>query len=325
MNAKRWLTSVPWLKAFGIVSLCCSLLPGCGEKQEAGPEATTPNTAQALPTQVAVPRVLEMRLEDAADSLRGAGLQFEANFKEVAGVQGAQVVDQDPKAGFLAQEGAVVGLVVATALPPPPSYRQDAGVLSWAGAQAVCQREGKRLYSIAEVCGSDMTPDPGILPGDHWLAVSDGDNEWVSIGDAYPARLCKPHTQVAGSTPAWGKTSGYPTNAPTLFMCHSLVTYRQDAGVLSWAGAQAVCQREGKRLCSIAQVCGSDTTPDPGLLPGDHWLAVSDGDNEWVSIGNAYPSRLCKSHTQVAGSTPGWGKTSGYPTNAPTMFTCCRQ
>ncbi|MDH3210450.1 MAG: PASTA domain-containing protein [Burkholderiaceae bacterium] len=133
MNGTRRLSSARSLKMLGVVSLCCGFLLGCSDKKDAPPEAATaPDTAQATPAQpapspaptdsaeksVAVPRVLDLRLGDAADSLRNAGLQFEANRKEVAGVPEGQVVDQDPKADVLVPGGTVVRLVVAAEVPP---------------------------------------------------------------------------------------------------------------------------------------------------------------------------------------------------------------
>jgi len=42
----------------------------------------------------------------------------------------------------------------------------------------------------------------------------------------------------------------------------------------------------------------------------DNWMAVGDRDNEWVTYNRA-GGRLCKTHTQVAGTTPGWGSSNG--------------
>lgn len=46
-------------------------------------------------------------------------------------------------------------------------------------------------------------------PGDVWVPVCDAKNEWVSIGDKFPDRVGKTHTQVAGSTPEWGNAAGW--------------------------------------------------------------------------------------------------------------------
>ena len=113
MNRLHRLSSAGLLKPVGVVSLCCSLLFGCSDNKDPAPVDLAPDE-----TSVAVPRVLEMGLQEAAASLRSAGLQFEANRKDVEGAPEGQVVDQDPQAGDLVEGGAVVRLVVASAPRP---------------------------------------------------------------------------------------------------------------------------------------------------------------------------------------------------------------
>ena len=39
-------------------------------------------------------------------------------------------------------------------------------------------------------------------------------------------------------------------------------------------------------------------------FPTDNWIAVADKPNEWLTLA---PGRYCKTHTEIAGSTPSWG------------------
>jgi len=77
---------------------------------------------------------------------------------------------------------------------------------------------------------------------------------------------------------------------------------------LTYDRAAQLCSSQGQRLCSAAELC-PDGTPRAGLDKFgqvDNWIAVNNAQNEWVTFNRA-GNRLCKTHTQVAGSTPAWG------------------
>jgi len=81
----------------------------------------------------------------------------------------------------------------------------------------------------------------------------------------------------------------------------------------SYADLKAVCESKGQRLCESSEICNMRTRQisNPELtasFPGDNWIAVSDSDNEWLTLNQA-GGRYCKTHTEVAGGTPGWGTT----------------
>jgi hypothetical protein len=77
---------------------------------------------------------------------------------------------------------------------------------------------------------------------------------------------------------------------------------------LTYDRAAQLCSSQGQRLCSAAELC-PDGRPRAGLDKfgaTDNWIAVNNAPNEWVTFNRA-GNRLCKTHTQVAGSTPAWG------------------
>lgn len=60
------------------------------------------------------------------------------------------------------------------------------------------------------------------------------------------------------------------------------------------------------------------------LLAGDNWVPVADLTNEYVSVGDNLASRLCKTHTVIAGGVPGWATYTTAPTyRSPTHLPCC--
>jgi hypothetical protein len=77
---------------------------------------------------------------------------------------------------------------------------------------------------------------------------------------------------------------------------------------LTYGRAAQLCSSQGQRLCSAAELCPGGR-PRAGLDvfgQTDNWIAVNNAPNEWVTFNRA-GNRLCKTHTQVAGSTPAWG------------------
>ena len=81
----------------------------------------------------------------------------------------------------------------------------------------------------------------------------------------------------------------------------------------SYADLKAVCESKGQRLCESTEICDMRTRQinNPELtssFPGDNWIAVSDSENEWLTLNQA-GGRYCKTHTEVAGGTPAWGST----------------
>lgn len=91
-----------------------------------------------------------------------------------------------------------------------------------------------------------------------------------------------------------------------------VITPPQQAGN-TWAELNSVCTSKGKRLCNRGEMC-KNNAPD-GILQSmfkntagvllDNWFAVGDAQNEWGTY-NTAGNRTCKTHTEVAGSKPGW-------------------
>ena len=92
---------------------------------------------------------------------------------------------------------------------------------------------------------------------------------------------------------------------------------------------KAVCEGKGMRLCQSTEICDTKTREviQPELttsFPTDNWIAVADKPNEWLTLAtNAQiPGRYCKTHTEVAGSTPNWGS-SREPGPWMRLAKCC--
>jgi len=92
----------------------------------------------------------------------------------------------------------------------------------------------------------------------------------------------------------------------------------------NWNDASAMCSDMGMKLCTRDQLCDGGQ-PVMGSPSGDVWAATGEGANTWVSVGTAYPDRMCKTHTEVIGSRPGWGTQTGpqVHTGQQTAFRCC--
>lgn len=82
-----------------------------------------------------------------------------------------------------------------------------------------------------------------------------------------------------------------------------------DALDTTYSDAEMVCQQKGLRLCNSDELC-SGRTPNTNLDifgANDNWIAVGDRKDEWLTY-NREGDRVCKTHTQVAGGTPGWSQ-----------------
>ncbi|MCA9541347.1 MAG: hypothetical protein KC620_20745 [Myxococcales bacterium] len=91
----------------------------------------------------------------------------------------------------------------------------------------------------------------------------------------------------------------------------------------SWMSAVVECQNHGQRLCLREELC-TGGKPDMGTLPGDVWVAVGDGAEEWLSLGQKWPDRMCRTHTEVIGKTPDWSTVGPETvTGQPTAWRCC--
>lgn len=77
----------------------------------------------------------------------------------------------------------------------------------------------------------------------------------------------------------------------------------------TWHSAKKRCESQGRRLCSIKDLC-SDV---PSLifkslilpLGGDRLVPIADEYNDWTFVGNT-SSSVCERHNQVSGP-PAWG------------------
>lgn len=126
------------------------------------------------------------------------------------------------------------------------------------------------------------------------------------------ANIAQANSQVAPVTVSilGGTATATVTQADTAW---DVITPPQQAGN-TWAELNSVCASKGKRLCNRGEMC-KNNKPD-GILQSmfkntagvllDNWFAVGDAQNEWGTY-NTAGNRTCKTHTEVAGSTPAWG------------------
>ena len=113
---------------------------------------------------------------------------------------------------------------------------------------------------------------------------------------------------------------GFPTLVPvpasafrctpkqTPFNFFDIESIGGSTSALTYDRAAQLCSIQGQRLCSAAELCPNGQ-PRAGLDKfgaTDNWIAVDNSPNEWVTFNRA-GNRLCKTHTQVAGTTPSWG------------------
>ena len=94
----------------------------------------------------------------------------------------------------------------------------------------------------------------------------------------------------------------------------------------NYADMKSVCESKGMRLCQSSELCDSSrrkvTQPElTASFPGDNWIAVGDQENEWLTLNRA-EGRYCKTHTEVAGGTPGWSG-SREPSGWERLAKCC--
>lgn len=150
-------------------------------------------------------------------------------------------------------------------------------------------------------------------------------SQGLKIADAFPQKLAVDFFQLGGGAGLILRWSGpgVPNMAPvpaSAFRCNPNQTPFQyfdiqsnggSNSALTYARAEQLCSSQGQRLCSAAELC-PDGRPRPGLDKfgrADNWIAVNNAPNEWVTFNRA-GNRLCKTHTQVAGTTPAWGTQS---------------
>lgn len=93
----------------------------------------------------------------------------------------------------------------------------------------------------------------------------------------------------------------------------------------SYQDMKQVCQNKGMKLCRSSDICDKNRRVHMAGLTSafsnDNWIAVGDKENEWLTLNQA-DGRYCKTHTEVAGSVPGWG-TSTAPGNWERLAKCC--
>jgi len=132
---------------------------------------------------------------------------------------------------------------------------------------------------------------------------------------------CSGINQCYISTPVEGLQPCVKSPEPD-FSYYNKVIKPQEAGETYDQLAQ-ICSSQGKSVCLSSDICNSQSQvidPKANVFSDkDNWIAVGDNPNGWLTLN---PSRLCKTHIQVAGQNPDWGNKSD-PTNFFRAVKCC--
>ena len=84
-----------------------------------------------------------------------------------------------------------------------------------------CAAAGGSYNSPGGFCGTldsgGLTPY-NIPNGEQYLAIEDGDNAWMYVGDDKD-KMCRSHADIYGAPPSWGATSDNPDNKRNVVCC----------------------------------------------------------------------------------------------------------
>ena len=171
--------------------------------------------------------------------------------------------------------------------------------------------EGSATACLAPVAKKVCKDKPGFTNG-----YGHGCQNYVKHG------WCKNGAFVAGQEWTGGVRFKFPENS----CCACNRNLKQGAvqsypmpATTTWAQAKTQCESYGKTMCSRAAICpnGKLKPPFGGTRSGDVWVPTDGTDgtdtstNEWTSIGTqSVGVRLCKTHKDGLGSSPGWGTTT---------------
>merc|ERR1712166_139598 len=171
--------------------------------------------------------------------------------------------------------------------------------------------EGSATACLAPVAKKVCKDKPGFTNG-----YGHGCQNYVKHG------WCKNGAFVAGQKWTGGVRFKFPENS----CCACNHNLKQGAvqsypmpDTTTWAQAKTQCESYGKTMCSRAAICpnGKLKPPFGGTRSGDVWVPTDGTDgtdtstNEWTSIGTqSVGVRLCKTHKDGLGSSPGWGTTT---------------
>ena len=86
---------------------------------------------------------------------------------------------------------------------------------------------------------------------------------------------------------------------------------------LTYNDMKSICEDKGERMCLSTEICDMSTRQviNPELTSHfsvDNWIAVGDKQDEWLTLNHQWGDgeRYCKTHTEVAGSTPDWSNSN---------------
>ncbi len=134
---------------------------------------------------------------------------------------------------------------------------------------------------------------------------------FVSISRWLDGSFGYPSTNANGTPSAFGAgTFLFTTADPATPIWYDM------PNTTNYAGAMAFCNARGRRLCNRAEYCpngftGGEVPYAGGKKDGDQWGPVNDKVNNWVSVGEGWPS--CQLHTEINGAAydvPSWSSAS---------------
>lgn len=126
-NRKRTLNEM-LLKISGAIELLEEVLEAESESSEKGVQDTEPEDFEAQKTEIEIPFVIRLPLEQAVKKLEESGFSV-GNIGEksvyVGGVRFGNVVQQEPKGGTFAERGSTVDLLIAKKGKLKPNLSQN--------------------------------------------------------------------------------------------------------------------------------------------------------------------------------------------------------
>jgi len=151
------------------------------------------------------------------------------------------------------------------------------------------------------------------------VGATDDDDDGYDSGSAYVfalGYLCTSSSTsscTSSSASCVNRAADYPKTATEwdYLSVPPVVSGVTQVNAGSWSDINQVCVDRGLQLCQSDQFC-TDRVPPAGIDISQHdsWIAVGDSENEWLTFRRGWGDRICKTHTQIAGSKPDWGNSS---------------
>lgn len=193
-----------------------------------------------------------------------------------------------------------------------PKLYYYAPSLTWDSSKTLCEQFDRTLCTYDQLCvpsngGRKLVGD--VLPGNHWVAILDSHNDWVTISEAH-TWACRTHREWG--PPSWGTSTATQPHKGYVYCCETqsktertapAIRYQYIGKSTTYASSREHCENQGRRLCYSSEAC-SASVPRFGKTAGNNWIAVNDRYNEWIQIG--VTGRTCGMHG-IQHGLPSWG------------------